>query len=76
LFIAGVETTEFVPTDARTTIVHFRFRAHDRGRLARTRARSFAVLYRTIAKHAEQRCGEIIREDGLLERSEVDERAG
>jgi hypothetical protein len=76
LFIAGVETTEFVPTDARTTMVHFRFRADDRGRLARARARSFAVLYRAIAKRAEQRCREIMREDGFLGWSEDDERAG
>ncbi len=43
---------------------------------AQARARSFAVLYRAIAKRAEQRCREIIREDGFVEWSEADERAG
>src|SRR5262249_55215570 len=76
LFIAGVETTEFVPTDDRTTIVRLRFRADDRGRLARARVRSFAVLYRAIARRAEQRCREIMREDGFLEWSEGDDHAG
>ena len=67
LFVSGVETTEFIPTDAGTTMVHFRFRAQDRGRLTKLRVRSLVPLWRRLDKSSGERCSEIIREDGCPE---------
>jgi uncharacterized protein YndB with AHSA1/START domain len=67
LFVPGVETTEFIPTDAGTTMVHYRFRATDRGRLTKLRVRLWAALFRKAAKGSGERCREIMREDGCRE---------
>jgi uncharacterized protein YndB with AHSA1/START domain len=77
LYVPGVETTEFIQTDAGTTTVHYRFRATDRGRLTKLRVRSWAALFRKAAKSSGERRREIMREDGCRERcpssGEVDE---
>jgi hypothetical protein len=67
IHVPGVETTEFIPTDAGTTMIYFRFRATDRGRLTKLRVRSMVPLFRKAAKGSGERCREIMREDGCRE---------
>ena len=72
LYVPGVETTEFIQADDGATMVHYRFRATDRGRLTKLRVRSWAALFRKAAKDSGERRREIMREDGCREWSPSD----
>jgi hypothetical protein len=66
MFFPGVETTEFIATDAGT-IVHYRFRLKDRGRLIRLRFRSTLPIVRRAFARSAARLGPIMQEDGYSE---------
>jgi uncharacterized protein YndB with AHSA1/START domain len=63
LFFPGVETIEFIPTDAGTTMVHYRFRLQDRGRLTRLRYRIVRPLTRTVLSRSRKPLRRILDED-------------
>jgi uncharacterized protein YndB with AHSA1/START domain len=64
MFFPGVETTEFIPTDAGTTMVHYRFRLKDRGRLMRLRFRSTLPIVRRVFIRSAERGMRVMQEDG------------
>ena len=66
-FFATVETTEFIPTDTGTTMVHFRVRLRDRGRLTRLRFRSALPIYRRVFIRSVEKLKKTMREDGCPE---------
>ena len=59
----GIETTEFIPLEDGTTLVHYRIRLHDRGRLARLRFRITRLLFRMGRRRATEALGRILEED-------------
>ena len=66
-FFATVETTEFIPTESGTTMVHFRARLRDRGRLTRLRFRSTLPIYRRVFVRSVEKLSKTMREDGCPE---------
>jgi len=66
-FFAAVETTEFVPTETGTTMVHFRSRLRDRGRLTRLRFRSALPIYGRMFNRSVEKLRKTMREDGCPE---------
>jgi hypothetical protein len=68
-FFPGVETIEFIPTDAGTTMVYYRFRLDECGRLTRLRARAMASLQRRVLSRSRESLRRVMEEDGCLEAS-------
>jgi uncharacterized protein YndB with AHSA1/START domain len=67
MFLPTVETTEFIPTDTGTTMVHFRVRLQDRGRLTRLRFRSTLPIFRRAFSRSHEKLEKTMREDGCPE---------
>ena len=67
MFIPAIETTEFIPTDAGTTIVSYRYRLKDRGRLTRLRFRSTLPIFRRAFNRSTERLLQVMQEDGCPE---------
>jgi hypothetical protein len=67
MFIPAIETTQFIPTDAGTTIVSYRYRLKDRGRLTRLRFRSTLPIFRRAFNRSTERLLQVMQEDGCPE---------
>ncbi len=64
LLLRGIETTEFIPLEDGSTLVHYRFRLQDRGRLARLRLRIMRPLLRMLFLRAHEPLQKILEADG------------
>ena len=59
----GIETTEFIPLEDGATLISYRYRLQDRGRLARLRFRIMRPFIRTILRRSGEALGRIMEED-------------
>ncbi|MEO6196950.1 MAG: hypothetical protein ABIP58_02470 [Dehalococcoidia bacterium] len=57
LYPRGTETTEFIPLEGGATMIHYRYRLQDRGRLVRLR---FGIM-RPVIRRLFLRSGEVLR---------------
>jgi hypothetical protein len=74
LFFPGVETIEFTPTDAGTTLVYYRFRLQDRGRLTGLRFRIVRPIMRRVLSRSREPLRRIMEADAAA--SGLGEKAG
>jgi len=61
-----IETTEFIPLENGGTLVHFRIRLQDRGRLARLRFQFTKLIFRMGQRRTTEALHRLMEEDGVL----------
>lgn len=62
----SIETTEFIPLENGGTLVQFRIRLQDRGRLARLRFQFTKLIFRMGQRRTTEALGRILVEDGAV----------
>jgi hypothetical protein len=67
IFFPAVETTEFIPTDAGSTIVSYRYRLKNRGRPTRLRFCSMLPIFRRAFNRSTEQLIQVMQDDGCLE---------
>ncbi|MEP6872599.1 MAG: DUF2652 domain-containing protein [Anaerolineaceae bacterium] len=64
-FPRGIETTEFIPLEDGSTLVSYRYRLQDRGRLAKLRFRLARPFARTLLRRSAEKLTRMMEEDSI-----------
>jgi Protein of unknown function (DUF2652) len=73
-FLPGrsIETTEFIPLENGATLVQYRIRLQNRGRLARLRFLTTRLFFRMALSRARDALGRALEEDGAVARHDAE----